>query len=171
MNMHPKKSIATIKAKLQIAKNEMTSALTSFPQEIESEYPNFIAINHYTNTVQQRLEDIEERTYEATDETSGEEQTELIDKFHLQVDELSQKSMHISETQVNITPASISQTMTANPQLDVANTQTGRAANVSLDATKDEEDRRRQKTQLDNISSTPESIEKHQANAADNQED
>ena len=75
MNMPPKKSIATIKAKLQIAKTKMTSALDSFLKEIESENPNFIAINHYKNTVKQRLEDLEERTYEAIDETSEEEQT------------------------------------------------------------------------------------------------
>ena len=59
--------------------------------------------------------------------------------------------------------------MTVNPQLDVANTQTGRAANVSLHATKDEEDRRRQKTQPNNSSSTPETVDKHQPNAANNQ--
>ena len=67
--------------------------------------------------------------YEAIDETSEEEQTELIDQlsqFHLQVDELSQKSMYVSETQVNFTPLSTSQTVTTNQQLDVANTRTGR---------------------------------------------
>ena len=78
--------------------------------------------------------------------------------------------MLISETQVNITPTSTSKTMTANQQLDVANTQTERAANVTFDATNDE-DHRRQQTQLDNSSSTTETIDNHQANAADNQED
>ena len=174
MNMPPKKSIAAIKAKLQIAKTKMTSALDSFLKEIESENPNFIAINHYKNTVKQRLEDLEERTYEAIDEISEEEQTELIDQlsqFHLQVDDFSQKSMQISEKQVNIRPTSISQTTTANQQLEVANTQTGRAANFSLDTANDEEDHRRPQTQSDNSSSTPETIENHQTNAADNQED
>ena len=158
MKMPPKKSIATIKAKLQIAKTKMTSALTSFSKEIESENPNFIAINPYKNTVQQRLEGLKERIYEAIDEISEGEQVELIDQvsqFHLQVNDRSQKSMHISEIKVNITPTSTSQTMTANQQLDVANTQTGRAANVSFDATNYEEDHIRQQTQLHNISSTP----------------
>ena len=54
--------------------------------------------------------------------------------------------------------------MTANQQLDVANTQTGRAAI-------DEEDHRRQQTQLENSSSTPETTDNHQANAAANQDD
>ena len=154
MNTPPKISIITIKAKLQIAKANMTSALTSF-----------FAINHYQNTEQLRLENLEERTYEAIDQTSEEEQTEQIDQlsqFRLQVDYLSQKSMHISETQVNITPVSTSRTMRANQQLDVDNTQTGRAANVSFDATNDdEEEYRRQQTQLDNNSSTPETIDNH----------
>ena len=76
--------------------------------------------------------------------------------------------MHISERQVNKTSTSTSQIMTANQQLDVAITQTGRAANVSFDATNDGEDYRRQQTQLDNNSSTPEPIDNHQSNAADN---
>ena len=99
MNMPTKQSIAKIKPKLQIAKTKTTSALTSFSKVIESENPNFTAINHYKNTVQQRLEELEERTYEAIDETSEEQETERMDlqfQFHLQVDELSQKSMHIS---------------------------------------------------------------------------
>ena len=62
MNMPPKKSIATIKAKLHIAKTKMESALNSFSKELESEKPNIIAINHYKNTVQLRLEDLEETT-------------------------------------------------------------------------------------------------------------
>ena len=60
--------------------------------------------------------------------------------------------------------------MTTNQQLDVYNTQTGSAVNVSLDATNDGEDHRRQETQLGNNFSTPETIENHQANAADNHE-
>ena len=118
----------------------MESALNSFSKELESEKPNIIATNHYKNTVQLRLEDLEEKTYEAIDEIPAEEQTELIDQlsqFHLQVDDLAQKSMHVSETQANITPASTFQTMTANQQPDVANTQTGHSANVSFDATND----------------------------------
>ena len=78
--------------------------------------------------------------------------------------------MHVSETQTDTTPASTFQTMAANQQTDVANTQTGRAANVSFDATNDKEDHRQQ-TQRDNSSSTPETVNNHQANAADNQED
>ena len=54
--------------------------------------------------------------------------------------------MHISEKQVNITPTSISQPTTANQQLEVANIQTGRAANVSLDTANDEEDHRPNRT-------------------------
>ena len=79
--------------------------------------------------------------------------------------------MLVSKTQANITPASTFETMTANQQSDVANTQTGRAANVSFDATNDEEDHRRQQTQPDNSNLTPETVNNHQANAADNQED
>ena len=105
--MPPKKSNATMKAKLHIAKTKMKSALNSFSKQLESEKPNIIAINNYKNTVQLRLEDLEEKTYEAIDEITAEEQTELIDQlsqFHLQVDDLAQKSMHVSETQANITP-------------------------------------------------------------------
>ena len=174
LNEHaPKKSIATIKAKLHIAKPKMESALNSFSKELESEKPNIIAINHYKKTVQQRLEDLEEKTCEAIDETPADEQIDLIDQisqFHLQLDDLAQKCMHVSETQANITPASIFQTMTANQQTDVANTQTGRAANASFDATNDEEDHRRQQTQPHNSSSTPETVNNHRAIAADNQE-
>ena len=79
--------------------------------------------------------------------------------------------MHLSETQANITPAPTFQTMTANQQLDVANNQTERAANISFDATNDEEDHRRQQTQPDNSNSTPQTVNNRQANAADNQED
>ena len=61
--------------------------------------------------------------------------------------------------------------MSANQQLDVFNTQTGRAAKISFDATNDEEDHRRQQTQPDNSSLTPETIDNHQVNGADNQED
>ena len=75
--------------------------------------------------------------------------------------------MHISETQVNITPTSTSQTMRTNQHLDVANTQTARAANVNLD----DEDQRRQQIQQDNNSPNPETVDNHQTNAADNQED
>ena len=78
-----------------------------------------------------------------------------LSQFHLQVDDLAQKSMHASETQANITPASTFQTMTANQQPDVANTQTGRAVKVSFDAT-NEEDHRRQQTQPDNSNLAPE---------------
>ena len=88
----------------------MESAFNNFSTEVESEKPNIITINHYKNTVQLRLEDLEEKTWEAIDEPSAEEQTKLIDQlsqFHLQVDNLAQKSMHVSETQANITPASI----------------------------------------------------------------
>ena len=77
MNMPPKKSIATIKAKLHIAKTKMESALNSFSKELESEKPNIIAINLYKNRVQLRLEDLEEKTYEAIDEIPAGEQTEL----------------------------------------------------------------------------------------------
>ena len=42
---------------------------------------------------------------------------------------------------------------------------------MSLDATNDEKDHRRQQTQADNSSSTPENIDNHQAKAADNRED
>ena len=110
----------------------------------------------------------------AIDETPAGEQTELIDQlsqFHSQVHDLAQKGMHVSETQANITPASTFQIMTANQQPGVANTQTGRAANLSFDATNDDEDHRRQQTQPDNSNSTPETVNNHQANAADNQED
>ena len=79
--------------------------------------------------------------------------------------------MHVSETQANSTPASTFQTMTTNQQTDIANTQTGRAANVSFDVTNDEEDHRRQQSQPDNSGATPETANNHQANAADNQED
>ena len=171
--MPQKKSITTIKAKLQIAETKMTSALTTFSKEIESENPNFAAINYYKTTIQQRLEDLEERTYEAIDETSA-EQTELIDQlshFHLQVDDIYQKSMQISKTQANIKLTPTSQIMTANQQLDDAYTQTGRATNVSFGATNNEEDHRRQQTQPDNSSSVPETTNNHQANTADNQED
>ena len=93
----------------------MTSVLTSFRK---SEYPNFIAINNYKNTVQQRLEDLEARTCEAIDETPAEEQAELIDdqlsQFHLQVDDLCQEKIHIIGTHANITPMSTSQPVTAN---------------------------------------------------------
>ena len=95
----------------------MESALNSFSKELESEKPNIIAINHYKNTVQLRLEDLEKKTYEGFDAIPAEEQTELIDQlsqFHLQVDDLAQKSMHVSETQAYIPPASTFQTMTAN---------------------------------------------------------
>ena len=78
--------------------------------------------------------------------------------------------MHVSEAQANITPASTFQTMTANQQPDVATTQTGRAANVSSDAT-NKEDHRRQETQPDNSSATPETVNNHQPKAAKNQED
>ena len=175
MNMPPNKSIATKKAKLHIPKTKLESALNSSFKELESGKPHFIAINHYKNTVQLRLEDLEEKTHEAIDEIPAEEQTELIDQlsqFHPQVDDLAQKSMHVSETQANITPAFTFQTMTANQQPDVANTQTWRAANDSFDATNDEEDHRRQQTQPDNSNSTPETVNNHQANAAaDNQVD
>ena len=57
--------------------------------------------------------------------------------------------------------------MTAKQQTDVANTQTGRAANVSVDATFDEEDHRQEQTRPDNSSSTPETVNNHQANAAE----
>ena len=91
--------------------------------KLESEKPNIFAINYYKNTVQQRLEDLEERTYEAIDDTPA-EQTERIEpfsQFHLQVNDLAKKSMHVSQTQANITPASTFQTMTTNQQPDVAN--------------------------------------------------
>ena len=61
--------------------------------------------------------------------------------------------------------------MTANQQLDVANTQTERAANVSFDRTNDEEDHIRQQTRQDNSSSTSGTVDNHHFNAADNQED
>ena len=61
--------------------------------------------------------------------------------------------------------------MTANQQLDVANTQTERAANVSLDRTNDEEDHIRQQTRQDNSSSTSGTVDNYHVNAADNQED
>ena len=174
MNMPQKKSIATRKEKFHIATIKMESTLNNFSRELESEKPNISATNHYKDSVQKRLEDLEEKRYEAIDETPAEERTELIDQlsqFHLLVDDLAQKSMHVSETQANITPASTFQTMTANQQTDVANTPTRRAANVSFDATNDEEDHRRQQTQPDNNSSTPTSVNNHQAKAADNQED
>ena len=104
------------KAQTSDCKNENNVSINKFSKVIESENPNFTAINHYENTVQQRLEDLEERTYEAIDETSEEQETERMDlqfQFHLQVDELSQKSMHISETHVNIAPTAPTQTMTA----------------------------------------------------------
>ena len=152
----------------------MESALNSFSKGLESEKPTIVAINHYENSVQQRLEDLEEKIYEAIEETPVEEQTKLIgqlSQFHLEVDDFAQKSMHVSETQANITPASTFQTMTTNQQTDIANTQTGRAANVSFDVTNDEEDHRRQQSQPDNSGATPETANNHQANAADNQED
>ena len=61
-------------------------------------------------------------------------------------------------------PTSTFQTMTAYQQLDVANTQIGRADI-------DEEDHRRQQTQLDNSSSTPVTTDNLQTNAASNQVD
>ena len=47
----------------------MESALNSFSEELEPEKTNMIAIKHYKNTVQLRLEDLEEKPYEAIDET------------------------------------------------------------------------------------------------------
>ena len=60
--------------------------------------------------------------------------------------------------------------MIANQQLDVANTQTGLAANVNFDTT-NEEDHIRQQTQPVNSSTTPYTIDNRQTNAADNQGD
>ena len=79
--------------------------------------------------------------------------------------------MHVSKTQANILPASTFQTMTANQQPDAANNQTGRAVNVDFDATNEEEDHRRQQTQPNKSNSAPVTVNNHQANAAENQED
>ena len=72
MNMPPKKSIATIKAKLQIAKTKNDVSINQFSEKNRVRKPNPIANNHDKNTVQQGLEALEERTYEAIDETSQE---------------------------------------------------------------------------------------------------
>ena len=54
--------------------------------------------------VGQKLEDVEERHYEAIEETPAEEETDLIDQlshFHLLFHDISQKGIYISETQAN----------------------------------------------------------------------
>ena len=85
LNNHaPEKINRHYKGKTSDCKTKMTSALTSFSKEIESENPNFIVIDHYNNTVEQRLEDLEEKIYEAIDDTSEEEQAELIVNAYIQ---------------------------------------------------------------------------------------
>ena len=70
-----------MKAKLKIAKSKMESVLSSFPKQLESGIPNFNAINHYNHckdAVEQRLADVEGRTYEAIDGTPANRTDQLV---------------------------------------------------------------------------------------------